>query len=113
MYVMKIELINISLAFLEGFALIISPCILPILPIMLSGSIEGGKKRPIGIVIGFILIFALFTFFSRKLVQISGIDLNLIRNISFILLLLFGITMISTYLTEKFALLTQRLTTVG
>jgi cytochrome c biogenesis protein CcdA/thiol-disulfide isomerase/thioredoxin len=106
---MNNEFITIALAFLEGFALIISPCILPILPLLLSGSLEGGKRRPLGIITGFIATFALFTFFSRKLVQVSGIDLNVIRYISFGLLLLFGIIMLSSYLTEKFAQLTQRL----
>ncbi|MEO8401176.1 MAG: cytochrome c biogenesis protein CcdA [Gammaproteobacteria bacterium] len=110
---MEHELLNIGLAFLEGFALIISPCILPILPIILSGSLEGGKKRPMGIILGFVLIFATFTFFSRKLVQLSGINLDIVRNISFALLLLLGIIMVSTYLTEKFGRLTQRLTNVG
>jgi cytochrome c biogenesis protein CcdA len=69
---MENSLINIGLGFIEGLGLIVSPCILPILPIILSGSIEGSKKRPLGIICGFVLVFALFTFFSRKLVQISA-----------------------------------------
>ncbi len=110
---MKIELINLALAFLEGFALIVSPCILPILPIIFSGSLEGGKKRPFGIIVGFIVIFTVLTLFSRAVVQLSGINLNLIRDISFGLLLLIGIVMISTYLTEKFTQFTQKLSRVG
>ena len=55
---MHFDLINIGLALLEGFALIVSPCILPILPIILSGSLEGSKKRPLGIIFGFVIIFA-------------------------------------------------------
>lgn len=110
---MQTDIVNIALGFLEGFALIISPCILPILPIILAGSLEGSKKRPLGIIIGFVVIFALFTFFSRKFVQYSGVDLNLIRHISYLLLLLFGVVMLSTYLTEKFGRLTQRLANVG
>lgn len=110
---MSIVLLNCILAFLEGLALIISPCILPILPIILSGSIQSGKKRPYGIIIGFIAVFVIFTLFSRKLVQISGIDLNIVRNISFILLFLFGVVMISNYLTEKFDLLTNGLANIG
>lgn len=107
------DLINIGLAFLEGFALIISPCILPILPIVLSGSVDGGKTRPFGIIFGFILTFSLFTFFSRALVRLFDIDLNLLRNISFGLLIVFGVVMLSTYLTEKFSLLTNRLTRIN
>ncbi len=98
---MSLPIINIGLAFLEGFALIISPCILPILPIVLSGSLSGSRKRPVGIVIGFVTVFALFTLFSRKLVEVAGIDLNILREVSFILLLFFGFIMLSGYLSEK------------
>jgi len=110
---MSIGLLNIVLAFFEGVALILSPCILPILPIILSGSIEGGKKRPLGIICGFIITFALFTFFSRKLVFYTGIDLTLIRYISYALLIVFGLIMMSTYLTEKLSIAAQRLTRIG
>src|SRR5580700_7800236 len=110
---MQAALLNMALAFLEGLALILSPCILPILPIILAGSIEGSKKRPLGIVLGFIIAFALFTFFSRKLVLYTGVDLELIRHISYVLLIMFGIIMISTYLTEKFNIAAQRLTRIG
>lgn len=110
---MLTDLLNIGLAFIEGFGLIISPCILPILPIILAGSLEGSKRRPIGIVVGFVLTFALFTFFSRKLVQISGIDLTLIRHVSYAILILFAIVMLSEYLTEKFARLTQKFANLG
>lgn len=103
------DLWNIGLALLEGFALIISPCILPILPIILAGSLTGSKKRPLGIVCGFILFFSLFTFFARKLVEYSGIDLNLIRHLSYALLFLLGLIMISTKLTDQFAQFTARL----
>jgi len=105
--------INIGLAFIEGFSLIISPCILPILPIILAGSLEGNRKRPLGIIVGFVIAFAFFTFFSKKIVEISGLDLNLVRNAAFVLLILFGIIMISTTLTELFGKLTQKLANVG
>lgn len=110
---MKSEVFTLLLAFLEGFALIISPCILPVLPIILSGSLTGGRKRSIGIITGFVIFFALFTFFSRQLVAISGINLNLVRYISFGILIVLGIIMISNYLTELFARMTQKLGSVG
>lgn len=110
---MATDLINIGLAFIEGLALVLSPCILPILPIILSVSIEGSRKRPYGVILGFIISFALFTFFSRQLVLWFGFDLNLVRNIAFGLLLLLGVVMISEYLTAKFTLLTQRLGSLG
>ena len=110
---MQGELITIGLAFLEGFALIISPCILPILPIILSGSLTGSKLRPFGIIFGFIVTFAIVTLFSKALITAAHIDPEILRNISYVLLILLGIVMISTYLTEKFNILTQKLASAG
>lgn len=107
------DLIVIGLSFLEGLALIVSPCILPILPIILAGSLSGSKKRPLGIITGFILFFTIFTFFSRAIVQYSGVDLNIIRYFSYLILLLLGIVMLSSYLSEKFTLFTQGLANTG
>ncbi|VVC77002.1 Thiol-disulfide oxidoreductase YkuV [Aquicella siphonis] len=110
---MNADLINIGLAFIEGFALIISPCILPILPIILSGSLAGSKSRPLGIVTGFIITFTVVTLFSREIVQSVHVSQDLIRNFSYGILLLLGVVMMSKTLTEKFNLLTSRLTSVG
>lgn len=106
-------LINAALAFLEGFALIASPCILPILPIMLSGSIEGGRRRPFGIILGFVISFALFTLFARSLVQGLGLNLDWIRFIAFGFIILFGIILISDTLSLIFNRFTQKLANWG
>lgn len=106
---MNAELFTIFLGFLEGFTLILSPCILPILPIILAGSLTGSKKRPFGIIVGFTGMFALFAFFSRQLVQYFAFDLNLVRQFSYGFLILLGIIMLSSYLTEKFSKITQKL----
>ena len=99
-------MIETGLAFLEGLALIASPCILPVLPIVLSTSMDGGRKRPYGIIIGFVLSFSLFALLSRKLVSILGLDLDIVRHVSLFLLLAFAIVLFSSKLTEKFGTLT-------
>lgn len=110
---MYTDLLNIGLAFIEGFALIISPCILPILPIILAGSLTGNKARPLGIITGFITTFAAVTLFSRAIIQFLNIDPIILRNVSFGILILLGIIMMSTYLTDQFARLTNALTSLG
>lgn len=110
---MYADFINIMVAFFEGLALIISPCILPILPIILAGSLTGRKTRPIGIIIGFILLFSMVTLFSRAFIQFSHISEDTIRNTSYVILFLLGIIMLSSYLTQKFNLLTQGLINFG
>lgn len=107
------SIIQIALAFVEGFALIISPCILPILPIMLSASLTGNRSRPLGIISGFVITFTIFTLFSRWILQSLHLSHEYLRIISFAILILLGIMMLSDYLTEKFNIATNRLLSVG
>ena len=100
-------IIDLGLAFLEGLALIASPCILPVLPLVLAASVEGGKRRPYGIIIGFVLAFSLFALASRKIVLALGVDLDVIKDASLVLLALFGLVLLSSKLSEKFSSLTQ------
>lgn len=105
--------IDIGLAFLEGLALIISPCILPVLPLILSTAVDGGRARPYGIITGFIVAFTLFALASRKIVEVIGIDLDLIKNASLVLLFLFGVVLLSSKLSEKFSGATAGLANMG
>ena len=108
-----INFIEPGLSFLEGLALIASPCILPVLPLVLSASAQGGRKRPFGIIIGFVLAFSLFALASRKLVNLLGIDVEVIKNASLVFLALFGLILLSSTLSEKFSALTQNAANLG
>lgn len=105
--------IDIGLSFLEGLALIASPCILPVLPLVLGASIEGGKKRPFGIIIGFVSAFTAFAMFSRALVGVLGINLDIIKYGSLALLALFGLILLSDRLSSGFSTMTQRFAQFG
>lgn len=81
----------IIFAFLAGFVTILSPCILPILPIVLSGSLSGGKSRPLGVVTGFVGSFTFFTLFLSAIVRSTGIPADFMRNLAIILVFSFGV----------------------
>lgn len=95
----------IFFAFLAGIVTILSPCILPILPIVLSGSLAGGKKRPLGIITGFILSFTFFTLALSALVKATGLSADGLRSIAIVVIALFGISMI----TPKFQVWMEKL----
>ena len=99
--------IDIGLAFLEGVALIVSPCILPVMPLVLATSVGSGRRRPYGIIIGFVLAFSLFAIVARKVVVLLGVDLDVIKDVSLVLLALFGLVLLSSRLSDKFSSLTQ------
>ncbi len=105
--------VEIGLSFLEGLALIASPCILPVLPLVLSASIDGGRRRPFGIILGFVVSFSAFALASRKLVSAFAVDLEIIKNGSLILLAFFGLVLLSEGLSRRFSALTQRFADKG
>src|SRR3954454_11723099 len=46
-------------AFLAGAATAVSPCVLPVLPALLAAGAAGGRRRPLGIVLGLSVTFTL------------------------------------------------------
>lgn len=98
----------IAFAFLAGVITVLSPCILPILPIILTSSIGGvntGKSRPLGVVIGFILSFTFFTLFLSTIVRLSGISADTLRLVSVIVIAGFGVSL----LIPQFQLFVEKL----
>jgi cytochrome c biogenesis protein CcdA/thiol-disulfide isomerase/thioredoxin len=87
-------LILILFAFLAGLATIFAPCILPVLPIVLSAGMSGGKQRPLGIVLGLVTSFTFFTLSLSWLTQHLGINPDVLRNVAIGVLLVFGILLL-------------------
>lgn len=102
-------LILILFAFLAGVVTVLSPCILPVLPVILSGSAGGGKARPIGIISGFIISFTVFTLTLSAIVSALGISADILRWIAAVLILIFGLVMVVPPLKKAFMSLASRL----
>lgn len=100
--------IIVIFAFLSGVLTILSPCILPVLPIVLSGSI-GGKKRPLGIITGFILSFSIFTLVLSYIIQALNIHPDTLRTVAVIIMVVFGLVLLVPWLQNKFELITSRI----
>jgi cytochrome c-type biogenesis protein len=80
-------------AFLSGVVTVASPCVLPVLPFLLSGAI-GGRLRPYGIIAGFIVSFTIFTLLLSTIVRALNIPPDATRLISVGLLFAFGVTLL-------------------
>lgn len=83
-------------SFVAGLVTILSPCILPVLPIVLSSSVGGkeSKTRPWGIMLGFIASFTFFTLFLSSIVRITNIPGDSLRLISVLIVFVFGLTLL-------------------
>lgn len=104
-------IILVAFAFLAGIVTILSPCILPVLPIILSSSVDTtGKRRPLGVVTGFVLSFTFFTLFLTTLVRFSGISAEFLRFVSVFVLIIFGLSLFVPYVQIVMEKLLNRLT---
>jgi cytochrome c biogenesis protein CcdA len=75
-------LLLVGVAFIAGLVTAISPCVLPVLPIVFAGGATGSHRRPYAIVAGLVASFSAFTLATTALVGALGIPDDLLRNIA-------------------------------
>lgn len=95
-------IILLAFAFVSGLVTIAAPCIWPLLPIILSASTTGGKRKPMGITLGIILSFAFFTLTISYLVKIIPFDPNILRFFAVVVIGILGLTLIVPKLSQIF-----------
>ena len=86
------NLIEPPIAFLAGVLTIASPCVLPILPIVLSTAVADTKRtRPLFITLGFTLTFSAFALLLGVVSNFAGLAQEAMRNAGIGLLALTGL----------------------
>jgi len=100
-------MLRLAAAFVAGLATAGSPCVLPLLPVILSGS-AGGPLRPWGVVAGFTSVFTLITLFLSVIVRASGLDPSLVRLLAGVFMTAAGLIMAVPFLLEKWEMVTMR-----
>jgi cytochrome c biogenesis protein CcdA len=84
----------IAVAFVAGIVTAISPCVLPVLPIVFAGGATGDRRRPYAIVAGLVWSFTLFTLVATALLSALGLPDDLLRNIAIGVVLLVGLSLL-------------------
>jgi cytochrome c biogenesis protein CcdA/thiol-disulfide isomerase/thioredoxin len=84
----------IVFAFVAGLITAVSPCVLPVLPIVLAGGVGENRRRPFAIIAGLGLAFLVSILFATWLLDKLGLPKDLLRNISIALLFLIAIVLI-------------------
>lgn len=106
-------LILLIFSFLAGIVTVLSPCVLPVLPALLSAGGGKGHLRPIGVIAGLISSFTFFTLSLTAIVHFTGVSPDFLRYIAIALIAGFGLLMIFPSLGEKFAEMTSGVATLG
>ena len=81
-------------AAIAGAGTAVSPCVLPILPAVLSAGASGGRRRPLGVVLGLALSFALAVAGLAELLARVGLGEDTLRTLAVLVLLAFGVLLI-------------------
>jgi cytochrome c biogenesis protein CcdA/thiol-disulfide isomerase/thioredoxin len=94
----------LGIGFLAGIITALSPCVLPVLPILLAGGATGGRRRPYAIVAGIVLSFTVFTLVAAWLLDLLGLPEDVLRNLAIALLFVLAATLVF----PRFGLLLER-----
>src|SRR5262249_43242652 len=86
-------MILLVFAFVSGLLTILAPCILPLLPIMLSSSSTGGKSKPLGIMLGIITSFSCLTLTLPSVVKSMNFNPDMVRFLAACLIGMLGFLM--------------------
>jgi cytochrome c biogenesis protein CcdA/thiol-disulfide isomerase/thioredoxin len=81
-------------ALVAGAATALSPCVLPVLPVVLSAGATGGRRRPLGIVTGLTLSFTFATVALVYVIDALGLPDDLLRVVAIVVLLVFGLMLV-------------------
>jgi cytochrome c biogenesis protein CcdA/thiol-disulfide isomerase/thioredoxin len=81
-------------ALIAGAGTAITPCVLPVLPALLSASAVGGRRRPFGIVVGMVTAFTVAIVALAQLVKGVGLAGGAARTTAIVVLLVFGIVLL-------------------
>ena len=109
---MALELTALPLAFLAGILSILSPCVWPLVPIVMGSAGSSGRLGPYALAVGLSLSFAMagsvLTFFLVN----SGLDPELFRYFAASLLIVVGLPLVwkrlGDWLTLRLSMLTAR-----
>jgi cytochrome c biogenesis protein CcdA/thiol-disulfide isomerase/thioredoxin len=105
-------LVLLGVAFVAGLITAISPCVLPVLPILLAGSAGGSRARPYAIVCGLVVSFTTFTLAGAALLSALGLPDDLLRDIAigtlFVLAATLLVPRLGWLLERPFLFLTRR-----
>ena len=101
-------LLLLAIGFVAGVVTALSPCVLPVLPIVLAGGATG--RRPLAIVAGIVISFTVFTLFAAWLLDLLGLPEDVLRNLAIALLFLVALTLLVPQVGEWLARPLQFLT---
>lgn len=99
---MDIPLTHLGLSLLAGSLTTLSPCVFPILPLVIGGAVQANRLAPVAMGIGMAVSFALIGILLGALGPALDIDSESVRIFGAWLLISFGLVMLVPALNQRF-----------
>jgi cytochrome c biogenesis protein CcdA/thiol-disulfide isomerase/thioredoxin len=106
-------LVLLGFAVLAGAGTALSPCVLPVLPALLSAGSVGGRRRPLGIVLGLSITFTVTIVGVAQVVDGVGLGSDPLRDVAIVVLLAFGVALLMPGLAARIEAPLSRLARFG
>lgn len=87
-------LTSLALSLLAGLVSVLSPCVLPLLPIVVGGALHQHRLAPVALAAGLAVSFTLLGMMAAALGLASGIDAALIRTGAALIMTIFGLILL-------------------
>jgi cytochrome c biogenesis protein CcdA/thiol-disulfide isomerase/thioredoxin len=106
-------LILLGFAVLAGAGTALSPCVLPVLPALLASGGVGGRRRPLGVVIGLTVTFTVVIVGVANVVDGVGLGSDPLRDVAVAVLLGSGLALIVPGLADRLEARMSRIAALG
>jgi cytochrome c biogenesis protein CcdA len=106
---MELSAASYGLSFIAGVLSTLSPCVLPLVPILMGSAAGTHRLGPFSLVGGLMLSFTLIGVGLGSLGGSIGLETDTLRIVGGVLLLLFGAVLVSTSLQDRFSAAVSRL----
>jgi cytochrome c biogenesis protein CcdA/thiol-disulfide isomerase/thioredoxin len=106
-------IVLLSFALLAGAGTALSPCVLPVLPALLSAGGVGGRRRPLGIVVGLSVTFTVTIVGLANVVDGVGLGSDPLRDVAIVVLLVFGVALLMPSVSARLEAPLSRLARFG
>lgn len=100
---MEFGLGTYALSVAAGTLSTLSPCVLPLIPILLGTAVAAHRLGPYALAAGLSLSFAVVGIFLASIGASLGLDQTVFRNVAAVLLIGFALVLLSSRLQERFA----------
>lgn len=95
---------SVALAFVAGVLSILSPCVLPILPIALGAAASEHRGGPVALAAGLAVSFVLIGLFAATIGYSIGLNADIFRYVAAILMIVVGAVLLVPHLQTRLAL---------